>query len=77
MALSFFALLHSLNASALQREHLPTPSDYSPEIHDGDGEPVYLPVPAATGNVFARYGFKRIKNWQRPPNNLKTFLLSR
>jgi hypothetical protein len=66
-AISFFALLHSPSASAVQRDYFPTPSDYSLEIQDGDGEPMYLPVPAATGNVFARYGFNRIKNWQRPP----------
>lgn len=68
LAACFSLLLHLPPAFAIQRENLPTPSDLALEIPDVNGQPSYWDVPAVTGIVLARYEFKRIKNWQRSPD---------
>ena len=61
------ALLQFSATLAVQRDYFPTPSDYSVKIPAMKGTDIYVEVPAATGEVFACYEFRRINNWQRPP----------
>jgi hypothetical protein len=62
------ALLQLTPTFALQRDNFPTSSDYALKIPTKNGMTRYIDVPAATGGVYVAYDFKRINNWQRPPD---------
>lgn len=63
------ALLHLPSAFAMQRDRFPKPSDYAVRMPGYDARFSYHEVPAAKGVCpLALHDFKRIKDWQRPPD---------